>query len=177
MTENSRPSWDELVQLITELDGSDFDNVAIEYDDVSVRMSRGDLPSESITSPGAAPSATAATPQPSTRAPANAAPAASAAPQEASAPSSSALPATAEGSAVTSPMVGIFYRSPSPGAPPFVSEGDSVQADSTIGIIEVMKLMNPVQAGISGTVSSFAAEDSQAVEFGEDLAYILPEGS
>lgn len=78
---------------------------------------------------------------------------------------------------MTSPMIGTFYRSPSPGAPPFVSDGDTVQADSTIGIIEVMKLMNPVEAGVAGTVSSFAAEDAEAVEFGEDLAYILPEGS
>ncbi|WP_298044914.1 acetyl-CoA carboxylase [uncultured Citricoccus sp.] len=81
------------------------------------------------------------------------------------------------GTAVPSPMVGVFYRSPSPGAPPFVQEGDRVEADSTIGIIEVMKLMNPVQAGVAGTVSSFAVADAQAVEFGEDLLYVVPERS
>jgi acetyl-CoA carboxylase biotin carboxyl carrier protein len=168
MAEHSRPSWDDLVQLITELDGSDFDNVAVEYDDISVRMSRGELPAEPVARQDPAPAAPAA-PAPSLQ-PANPAPA----PPETAAP---AAPAAAPGVAVTSPMIGIFFRSPSPGAAPFVSVGDTVKADSVIGIIEVMKLMNPVHAGVAGTVSSIAAEDAQAVEFGEDLMYIVPEGS
>lgn len=156
MAENSRPSWDDLVQLITELDGSDFDNVAVEYDGISVRMSRGELPSE------AAAVALPADPAP--------APVALAAPPP-------AAPAAPAGTAVTSPMLGTFFRSPAPGEAPFVSVGDTVTADSVVGIIEVMKLMNPVHAGVAGTVSSIAAKDSEAVEYGQDLLYILPESS
>jgi len=56
-----------------------------------------------------------------------------------------------------SPLLGTFYRSPKPGAPPFVQVGSQVEADSIIGIIEVMKLMNTVRAGVRGTVAEFLA--------------------
>lgn len=160
MAENSRPSWDDLVQLITELDGSDFDNVAVEYDDISVRMSRGDLSTEVAAQP--VPAAQPAAVQPALAALALPEPSAPAAPQ---------------GTAVTSPMLGIFFRSPAPGEGPFVSVGDTVTADSVIGIIEVMKLMNPVHAGVAGTISLIAAKDAEAVEYGQDLLYIVPEAS
>ncbi|MGB9036545.1 MAG: biotin/lipoyl-containing protein [Paeniglutamicibacter sp.] len=78
---------------------------------------------------------------------------------------------------MTSPMLGIFFRSPAPGEAPFVSVGDTVTADSVIGIIEVMKLMNPVHAGVAGTVSAIAAKDAEAVEYGQDLLFIAPEAS
>ena len=169
MAETSRPSWDDLVQLITELDGSDFDNVAVEYDGISVRMSRGELPSEAAALP--APAVHAQAPS-DVALPADPAPA----PVALAAPPPAA-PAAPAGTAVTSPMLGIFFRSPAPGEAPFVSVGDTVTADSVVGIIEVMKLMNPVHAGVAGTVSSIAAKDSEAVEYGQDLLYILPESS
>jgi acetyl-CoA carboxylase biotin carboxyl carrier protein len=168
MSENSRPSWDDLVQLVTELDGSDFDNVALDYDGISVRMSRGDLPFEAAAQP--VPVAPAAAVQPAP------APAALAQP-EPSAPSAPSAPAAPQGTAVTSPMLGIFFRSPAPGEAPFVSVGDTVTADTVIGIIEVMKLMNPVHAGVAGTISAIAAKDAEAVEYGQDLLFIAPEAS
>lgn len=170
MAENSRPSWDDLVQLITELDGSDFDNVAVDYDGISVRMSRGDLPTDVAAQPVPVAQAEAVQPAPAP------APAALAQP-EPSAPAAPAAPAATQGIAVMSPMLGIFFRSPAPGEPPFVSVGDTVTADSVIGIIEVMKLMNPVHAGVSGTVSAIAAKDAEAVEYGQDLLFIAPEAS
>jgi acetyl-CoA carboxylase biotin carboxyl carrier protein len=169
MAENSRPSWDDLVQLITELDGSDFDNVAVEYDDISVRMSRGELPTQQIAQ--AAPAATA---------PAAVAPAAPVVPAAVAPAPATAAPvvrAEPQGTAVTSPMLGIFFRSPAPGEAPFVSVGDTVTADSIIGIIEVMKLMNPVHAGVAGTIASIEAKDSEAVEYGQELLYIVAEAS
>lgn len=168
MAENSRPSWDDLVQLITELDGSDFDNVAVEYDGISVRMSRGDLPTEVPAQPVPAARAAAVQPVP--------APAALAQP-EPSPPAAPAAPVAPQDTAVTSPMLGIFFRSPAPGEAPFVSVGDTVTADSVIGIIEVMKLMNPVHAGVAGTISAIAAKDAEAVEYGQDLLFIAPEAS
>ena len=77
--------------------------------------------------------------------------------------------------AVKAPMVGTFYRAPSPGAPPFVEVGDRVEADSVVCIIEVMKLMNTIHAGASGVVREIRVENSQPVEFGQVLLVIGPQ--
>jgi acetyl-CoA carboxylase biotin carboxyl carrier protein len=65
---------------------------------------------------------------------------------------------------VVAPMLGTFYRAPRPGEPPFVEHGSPVQADTIIGIIEVMKLMNTVRAGVRGTVVEILACDGALVE-------------
>ena len=78
--------------------------------------------------------------------------------------------------AVKAPMVGTFYRAPSPGAPPFVEVGDRVQPDSVVCIIEVMKLMNTIHAETTGIVREIRVENSQPVEFGQVLLVIEPEG-
>jgi acetyl-CoA carboxylase biotin carboxyl carrier protein len=70
---------------------------------------------------------------------------------------------------VTAPMIGTFYASPAPGEPPFVSVGDVVQAGSTIGIIEAMKIMNEIIADRAGVVVEILAGNAQAVEFGSPL--------
>jgi len=70
---------------------------------------------------------------------------------------------------VTAPLVGIFYRAPRPGAPPYVEVGAEVQEDTIIGIIEVMKLMNAVRAEVSGTVVGILVQDGSAVEYGQLL--------
>ena len=75
---------------------------------------------------------------------------------------------------VRSPMVGTFYRAPAPGAPPFVEIGQSVEPDSILCIIEVMKLMNSIEAGVRGTVRQIAVENAAAVEAGEVLVAIEP---
>jgi acetyl-CoA carboxylase biotin carboxyl carrier protein len=77
--------------------------------------------------------------------------------------------------AVKAPMVGTFYRAPSPGAPPFVEVGDRVQPDSVVCIIEVMKLMNTIHAETAGIVREIRVENSQPVEFGQVLLVIEPE--
>ena len=77
--------------------------------------------------------------------------------------------------AVKAPMVGTFYRAPSPGAPSFVDVGDRVQADSVVCIIEVMKLMNTIHAETAGIVREIRVENSQPVEFGQVLLVIEPE--
>ncbi len=69
-----------------------------------------------------------------------------------------------DGLAVRAPLPGTFYRAPQPGAPPFVEVGDTVGPDTVVGIVETMKLMNPVHAGVSGTIVAVLAENSQAVD-------------
>jgi acetyl-CoA carboxylase biotin carboxyl carrier protein len=70
---------------------------------------------------------------------------------------------------VPSPMLGTFYRAEAPGAAPFVEVGSTVERDSTVCIIEVMKMMNSVAAGISGTVVEVCAENGELVEYGAPL--------
>jgi acetyl-CoA carboxylase biotin carboxyl carrier protein len=75
---------------------------------------------------------------------------------------------------VRAPHLGIFYRSPKPGAPPYVSIGQKAEADTEVCLIEVMKLFTSVLAGVSGVVRKILAEDSQLVEFDQPLFLIEP---
>jgi acetyl-CoA carboxylase biotin carboxyl carrier protein len=70
---------------------------------------------------------------------------------------------------IESPMLGTFYRAESPGAAPFVEVGATVEPDTTVCIIEVMKMMNSVPAGVSGTVVEIAARNGELVEYGAPL--------
>ena len=108
---------------------------------------------------------TVATPAPVPVTPAQSAPAPVAQPAQAPA-------AETTGPAITSPMVGTFYRAPSPGAAPFVEVGDTVKKGQVIGIIEAMKLLSEVEADQDGVVKAFAAENGQPVEFGQPLVYL-----
>jgi acetyl-CoA carboxylase biotin carboxyl carrier protein len=76
--------------------------------------------------------------------------------------------------AITAPLVGTFYRAPQPGADPFVKEGDVVDASQTVAIVEAMKLMNQVPAGVAGTIAEIVVEDGQWVEFEQVLMYVEP---
>lgn len=73
---------------------------------------------------------------------------------------------------VISPLVGTFYAAPEPGADPFVAIGDVVNPRTTIGIVEAMKLMNPVEASVTGTIAEVLVENGQPVEYGEVLLRI-----
>ena len=81
-------------------------------------------------------------------------------------------PAEPEGHVVRSPMVGTFYRSPSPGAKSFVEVGQSVSAGDTLCIIEAMKLLNEIEADQGGVIKAILVENSQPVEYGEPLFII-----
>jgi acetyl-CoA carboxylase biotin carboxyl carrier protein len=87
----------------------------------------------------------------------------------AAAPAAAPEPEAPSGHAVASPMVGTFYRSPSPGAKPFVNVGDSVQVGDTLCIIEAMKMMNEIESDKAGVVKAILKESGQPVEFGEAL--------
>ena len=81
-------------------------------------------------------------------------------------------PAAPEGHVVKSPMVGSFYRSPSPGAKPFVEVGQNITAGETLCIIEAMKLLNEIEADQSGVIKAILVESGQAVEYGQPLFII-----
>lgn len=77
-----------------------------------------------------------------------------------------------KGTPITSPMVGTYYSAPSPGAKPFVTVGSSISAGQVVCIVEAMKLMNEIEAEVSGKVTKICVEDGQAVEYGQVLMYV-----
>ena len=86
-----------------------------------------------------------------------------------------ATPEALTGIVIESPSIGLFWRSPSPGAPPFVEPGTHVSAQDTLAIVEVMKLMNQLVAPAAGTVKAILAENGARVEYGQPLIAIDPD--
>jgi len=76
---------------------------------------------------------------------------------------------------VKSPMVGTFYRSPAPDEPPFVAVGDRIRADQTVCIIEAMKLMNEIEAEVSGQIMEIMVQNGEPVEYGQTLMRVNPD--
>lgn len=77
-----------------------------------------------------------------------------------------------DGEVIRSPMVGTYYEAPNPESPPFVKVGQQVKAGETLGIIEAMKMFNPIEAEVSGTVTAILVENGQPVEFDEPMFVI-----
>ena len=142
-------------KLIELLEASSVDEIEIKEGEESVRISRNKAASIAMAAPVAAPA------MPAPLAPAPAAPAPVPATPEAAAPSTA--------NAVTSPMVGTFYRSPSPDAPAFVEVGQSVRAGDVLCIVEAMKMMNQIEADRAGTVTAIHAENGEPAEFDQPL--------
>ncbi|USZ14807.1 acetyl-CoA carboxylase biotin carboxyl carrier protein [Moraxella sp. FZLJ2107] len=93
-------------------------------------------------------------------------------PQVAAAPAtapSAPVAKTPAGKVETSPMVGVFYSAPSPNDPPFVKVGQKVEAGDTLGIIEAMKIMNPLEATQSGIIEEILVSNAEVVEFGQPV--------
>jgi acetyl-CoA carboxylase biotin carboxyl carrier protein len=157
---------DQLRELLALLGESDIQEFSLEGDDFRLEVRRN--------LPAAAPPVTvlqapAAAPAPL--------PPAQAAQSSASAPSPPPPPAPAARSdlqAITAPMVGTFYRSPSPGDPPFVEVGSRITAGQPICILEAMKLMNELEAELGGEVVEILVENGTPVEFGQVLMRIKP---
>lgn len=146
-------------KLIELLEESNIGELEIKEGEESVRIARNSGTTQYFTAPApayAAPAAPAV-------APIAAAPMA--------APSAPAAPVTS-GHVVKSPMVGTFYRSPSPGSPSFIEVGKTVKAGDVICIIEAMKMMNQIEADKSGVIEAILVEDGNPVEFDQPLVTI-----
>jgi acetyl-CoA carboxylase biotin carboxyl carrier protein len=75
---------------------------------------------------------------------------------------------------ITAPLLGTFYVAPEPGAPPFVQVGAAITEDTTVGLIEVMKVFNSVRASVKGTIAQVVAQNGQFVEYGQTLFLVKP---
>ena len=149
-------------KLIELLEESNIGEIEIKEGEESVRISRhGNQPAAPVAYAAPAPVAPAPAPAPAA-APAEA-PAA-----EAAAPAA----APAADNAVLSPMVGTFYRAPSPEAPSFVEVGQTVRVGDVLCIVEAMKMMNQIEADRAGTVTAIHVENGEAVEFDQPLISI-----
>ncbi len=85
-------------------------------------------------------------------------------------------PPSGELLAIPAPMIGTFYRAESPGAPPFVEPGARVEPTTVVCLIEVMKMMNSVPAGVAGTIVEVCIENAELVEYGTALFQVQPDG-
>ena len=150
-------------KLIELLDESGIAEIEITEGEESVRISRHSphLPA----APAVAPVAIAAAPAPI---------AVSAAPVAVAAPIAEP---EEEGYPVTAPMVGTYYSAPSPGSPQFVQVGDRVNEGDTLCIVEAMKMMNQIEAEVSGTVKSIRVQNGDPVEYGQILFVIDQRGA
>jgi acetyl-CoA carboxylase biotin carboxyl carrier protein len=165
----------QLVRLIECLESSAFDFLELEVGNMKVVLGKGNPPELAVTGATPAPTPTVA-PLPAPAAAVTPVPASSAAaPSAAPAAPETAAPGPAAGEVeVCSPMMGIFYAQPEPGAPPFVTVGTSVHPDTTVALVEVMKMFNAVPAGVEGTVVAVLVENSQLVEYGQALFRVKP---
>jgi acetyl-CoA carboxylase biotin carboxyl carrier protein len=160
-------------EILRIIDESQLDELRIEMPDFQLHVRRGGAPP--VEEPPVRPAAAAA---------ASAEPAAAAAPAPAPAPATGpAAPATgANGAsprdgaaAIEAPMLGTFYRASSPGDTPFVEVGAKVEADTVVCLIEVMKMMNSIKAGVAGTVVEVCADNAELVEYGQPLFRVVPD--
>jgi acetyl-CoA carboxylase biotin carboxyl carrier protein len=160
-------SEDDVLHILKLIDESKFDYFQLEVGELKITVSKGDpIPIGSLgsqTATASAPGPAAPKPQPT---PAATAAAGAAAAKPAAIPEGM-LP-------ITAPLLGTFYVAPEPGAPPFVKVGQQITEDTTVGLIEVMKVFNSVRATVSGTIVEVVAQNGQFVEFGQTLFIVKP---
>ncbi len=170
---------DEVLQILDLVEKSNFDYLDLEIGDLKLTVSKSGVPTmpATVSVTQAAP-AVAAAPAAAPAAEAPAAPALAApepAPAAESAPAAQAVTVKEGTVPIPAPMVGTFYATPEPGAPPFVKLGDHVDAETTVGLVEVMKVFNAVSAGAAGTIDEVCVESGQFVEHGQTLFLVRPD--
>jgi acetyl-CoA carboxylase biotin carboxyl carrier protein len=157
----------ELVEFLIEKDITEFE---LERGDVKVRIKRGTpqapMTSERIIAVSA--------PHPAVQVPIAAAPISGAPPETSAPPAAPAPPPAEELHMVKSPIVGTYYESPSPGSPPFVKPGDSVEIGQVLCIVEAMKLMNEIEADVAGEIVKCLMKNGQPIEYNQELFAIRP---
>ena len=138
----------DVAEITRLLEESSFDELYLEIDGLKLSLKRGvGANAQAVAAPGPAPSV-------------------------AQSPAAISADPAADPAAlqhIRAPLLGTFYRAPKPGAPPFVEVGSLVEEDTIIGILEVMKLMNTIRAGLRGEVTQILARDGTLVEYGEPL--------
>ena len=169
--------------IIETLEQSTFDYLHLELGSLRLTVAKGHAVPVAGAAPAPAPAAAAAAPATGPAAGATAAPGASStraapgAPATAAAAPAPATAATPSGTGlvdVLSPMIGRFYSQPEPGAAPYVTLGAQVRPESTVGLVEAMKMFNAVHAGTTGTIAEICVQDAALVEYGQVVFRVRP---
>jgi acetyl-CoA carboxylase biotin carboxyl carrier protein len=155
----------DVAEIMRLVEQSGFDSLTLEMDGIKLSLRRGGTAEGAVELKREVSAETAPGP--------TQAPTVKAAPPVVTAAPAAADPSLHE---VTAPLLGTFYRSPKPGAPPFVEVGAQVVEETIVAIIEVMKLMNTVRAGVSGTVTEILVADGALAEYGETLLRVRKAG-
>jgi acetyl-CoA carboxylase biotin carboxyl carrier protein len=171
-------SDDDVREILRLIDESQLDELRIETPDLKLHVLRG---ARATAAPEAQPAAEraprAAEPAQSGQRAASpdATPEPAASPATASPDAAAAATAAGDGAlTIEAPMLGTFYRAPEPGAEPFVDVGTRVEPGTVVCLIEVMKMMNSVQAGVAGTIVEVCADNAEVVEHGDPLFRLEP---
>jgi acetyl-CoA carboxylase biotin carboxyl carrier protein len=146
-------SDDDVREILRIIDESELDELRIETDGFSLHVLRGGVASSQLPVASPEPRPESKSPTPDTPHP---------------------TPQSSNGLTIDAPMLGTFYRAEAPGAAPFVDVGARVSADTTVCLIEVMKMMNSISAGVEGTIVEICAENAQLVEYGQPLFRVEP---
>ena len=159
-------TFQDISTLMELFENSDWRELSIEVEDFSLHLSRN----EGAAGPGPRPS------PPAREGPRDTAAEAPPAAREAAAVPAGVDDGDPDGlTVVRAPNLGLFYRSPKPGAPPYVQIGEEVGEDTEVCLIEVMKLFTPVVAGVKGVLRRICVEDGAMVEFDQPLFYVEPQ--
>jgi acetyl-CoA carboxylase biotin carboxyl carrier protein len=153
-------SDDDVREILRLIDESDVAEILIESGDFKLHVLRGGAAGSQVAARRSQVEATghrphAETPTPETRHP-------------------TPEPHAANGAVISAPMLGTFYRAEAPGAAPFVEVGAQVEPDTIVCLIEVMKMMNSIPAGMAGTVVEVCAANAELVEYGQPLFRVEP---
>ena len=155
---------DEVLKILNIIEKSNFDYMQLQVGELKLTVSKGNHTAGPA--PAAAQAETAAKPETQAK---------KAEPKkESQAPRPKPAAAKIDGHEITAPMVGTFYAAPEPGAPPFVALGSEIDEETTVGLIEVMKVFNAVQSHVRGTIVDVRVENGQFIEVGQTLFVVKP---
>ena len=160
--------------LVETLDRSSFDFLQLDMGNLKLTIAKGP---PAVNGAGAAPgvpAASSAVAPPALPAAVSAAVPAAAAPSPSPQAPRKESPAEDGTVAIVTPMMGRFYAKPEPGAAPFVSVGSEVNADATVGLVEVMKVFTAVRAGVAGVITEICVQDAEFIEYGHVLFRVRP---
>lgn len=157
---------DEVLKILNIIEKSHFDYMQLQVGELKLTVSKGGYigaapetqPVQEPAKPKPAPQAQPAEPKPAT------------------APAKTSAKARTDGHEITAPMVGTFYAAPEPGAKPFVELGGEIDEETTVGLIEVMKVFNAVQSRVRGKIAEVRVQNGQFVEYGQTLFVVEPAG-
>ncbi|MBI2350815.1 MAG: acetyl-CoA carboxylase biotin carboxyl carrier protein subunit [Deltaproteobacteria bacterium] len=168
---------DDVLEILNLIEKSSFDFLQLQMGDLKLVVSKGGYM-------GSAPVAAFSDPQPAAGPAVSSEPAPKAREAEvktqAEQPQPKAKAVVRDGTVpimpINAPMVGTFYITPEPGAPPFVEVGGNINEDTTVGLIEVMKVFNAIKSGVRGVVEEICVQGGQFVEYGQTVMLVKPKG-